>query len=186
MTEQLLDTGVVVLRDGREVVVRPLDAGDRLALMAFGRALPHYDLEYIPDDFASVEVIDRLLNMRVADHWRQLIATAGDVIVGYGAVRRLAGWSSHVGEVRLVISAGWRRNGLGSVLAAAVLDAARELGVAQVVVEMLEEQVAGRAIFERLGFGIEGLLEDQVCDRHGRRHNLLVMGYTPIDLQEKR
>jgi len=177
MAEQLLDTGVVMLRDGREVVVRPLEAGDRLALMAFGRALPHYDLEYIPDDFASVEVIDRLLNMRAADHWRQLVATAGDAIVGYGAVRRLAGWSSHVGEVRLVISAGWRRNGLGSVLAAAVLDAARELGVAQVVVEMLEEQVAGRAIFDRLGFGVEGTFGNHALDRQGQRHTLMVMAY---------
>jgi L-amino acid N-acyltransferase YncA len=176
MTQQLLEDHVTILRDGREVVVRPLEAGDRMAFMAFGRALPLYDLEYIPDDFVSAEVIDRLLNMCAADNWRQLVATAGDAIVGYGAVRRLDGWSNHVGELRLVISAGWRRNGLGSLMAAALLRVAREFDVAQVIVEMLEEQIAGRAIFERLGFGIEGLLEDQVCDRQGNRHNLLVMG----------
>jgi len=177
MIEQLLDIGVTALQDGREVVVRPLEPGDRSALTAFGRALPQYDLEYIPEDFQSAEVIGRLINMCSAEHWWQLVAAAGDAIVGYAAVRRLPGWSSHVGEIRLVVSAGWRRSGLGSVLAAAVFDAARTLDVNQVIVEMLEEQAAGRAIFERLGFGVEGLLEDQVCDRQGRRHNLLIMGY---------
>jgi len=177
MTEQLIDIGVTTLRDGRTVVVRPLEAADRAALTAFGHALPQSDLEYIPDDFQSADVIGRLINMRAAEHWRQFVAASGDAIVGYSAVRRLSGWSSHVGEIHLVVSAGWRRSGLGNVLAATIFDAARELDVTHVIVEMLEEQVSGRAIFERLGFGIEGLLEDQVCDRHGRRHNLLVMGY---------
>jgi len=40
-----------------------------------------------------------------------------------------------------------------------------------------EEQIAARVIFERLGFSIEGVLEGQVCDQHGRYYNLLVIAY---------
>ena len=176
MTELLLETGATALRDGREVTIRQIDAGDRAALSAFGHALPQSDLQYIPDDFQSTEVIARLINMRSAEHWRQLVATAGDAIVAYGAVRRLPGWSSHVGEIHLVVGAGWRRSGLGSALAAAILDAAREQGATQMIVQMLEEQCGGRAIFERLGFQIEGTLLDHVRDRYGRSHNLLILG----------
>jgi len=176
MTELLLEAGATTLRDGREVIIRHLDANDRAALSAFGHALPQSDLQYIPDDFQSPEVIARLINMRSAEHWRQLVATAGDAIVAYGAVRRLPGWSGHVGEIHLVVGGGWRRSGLGSALAAAILGAAREQGVTHVIVEMLEEQCGGRAIFERLGFQIEATLIGHVRDRHGQRHNLLIMG----------
>jgi ribosomal protein S18 acetylase RimI-like enzyme len=176
MTEHLLDIGVTALRDGRTATIRPLAASDRASLIAFGRALPQHDLQYIEDDFLNPEVINRLINMCSAEHWRQFVATSGDAIVGYCAVRRLAGWSGHVGELHLVVSSGWRRSGLGSALALTMMEAARELALTQLVVEMLAEQDAGQAIFERLGFGIEGLLEDQVCDRYGRRHDLLVMG----------
>jgi len=177
MTEQLIDNGVTVLRDGRAATIRPLQACDRAALLAFGSALPQYDLQYIEDDFLSPEVINRLINMCAAEHWRQFVATAGDAIVGYSSIRRLPGWSGHVGAIHLVVGGGWRRSGLGSALALATLEAAPELALTQVIVEMLEEQTAGRAIFARLGFGVEGVLEEQVCDRLGRRHNLLVMGY---------
>jgi ribosomal protein S18 acetylase RimI-like enzyme len=175
MTKQQFDIGVMLLRDGREVAIRPPVASDYAALLAFCRALPQDDHEYIPDDFQNCELIGRLITIAPAAHWRQLIASSEDVIVGYGAVRRLSGWSSHVGELQLVVSRGWRCAGLGSLLARAILEAAHELEVAQVIVEMLEEQVAGRAIFEGLGFTIEGLLEGQVCDRQGQHHNMLVM-----------
>jgi N-acetylglutamate synthase-like GNAT family acetyltransferase len=148
---------------------------DRAALTAFGHALPEGDFQYISDDLRTPEVIGRLLAQRADARWLQLVAAAGDAIVGYAALQRQAGWSGDIGEIRLAVSAGWRRSSLGSALVAAILDAAHELDMAQVVVEMLEEQVAGRLFFERLGFSIEGVLEGQVCDQHGRSQNLLVM-----------
>ena len=45
------------------------------------------------------------------------------------------------------------------------------------IVEMLEEQQAGRAIFERLGFRLEGRLSAHARDRHGQRRNLLLLAY---------
>lgn len=185
MIEQLTDIHPATLRDGRTVVIRPLADGDRAALTAFGRTLPQDDISSIPDDLQNPEVIAWLVNMRAAAHWRQFVATAGNAIVGYSALRRLAGSSRDVAEVYLVVSAGWRRSGLGSALAEATLDAAHELEVTQVVAEMLEEHVAGRVIFERLDFSIEGVLEGQVRDQHGRYHDLLVMAYQ-IDDEQRR
>jgi L-amino acid N-acyltransferase YncA len=163
------------LRDGRVVTIRPLGEEDRAALLAFGRALPHPDLLHLEDDFTTLETIARLVNARFAENWRQLVVTIGDLIIGYSVVRRLPGWSKHVAEIGLIVSAGWRRCGLGTTLAQAICDAARELQVDKLVVEMLEEQCAGRAIFGRLGFQVEGTFGCHVRDRQGQCHNLIVM-----------
>jgi ribosomal protein S18 acetylase RimI-like enzyme len=164
-----------VLRDGRAVTIRPLDELDRPALLAFGRALPHGDLLYMEDDLSSPEMIGRLINTRFAENWRQLVASAGDQIIGYGALRRLPGWSHHVAGINLIVSAGWRRYGLGAALAQALVDTARALQVDKLIAEVIETQRAGRAIFDRLGFQIEGRFSGHACDRQGRCHTLIVM-----------
>jgi ribosomal protein S18 acetylase RimI-like enzyme len=164
-----------VLRDGRVATIRPLDELDRPALLAFGQALPQGDLQYLENDLTSPETIARLINARFAEHWRQLVALAGNQVVGYAALRRLPGWSCHVANINLIVSAGWRRYGLGTALAQLLPDAARELQIDKLIVEMIETQRAGRAIFERLGFHVEGQLSGHARDRQGQRHTLIVM-----------
>jgi L-amino acid N-acyltransferase YncA len=165
-----------VLRDGRAVTIRPLDEVDRQALLAFGRALPQADLLDLADDLSSPEVIARLINARFAENWRQLVATVGDQIIGYAALRRLPGWSRHVAGINMVVSAGWRRIGLGTTLAQALVETGRDLQIDKLVVEIIETQHIGRAIFERLGFQVEGRFSSHACDRQGHRHTLIVMG----------
>lgn len=166
------------LRDGRCVSIRPLAEDDGPPLLAFGRSLPMDDWQYLEEDLQRPEIITRLVNAHLAENWRQVVAVTDEgEIVGYSAVRRLAGWSNHVGDIQLIVSDRWRRSGLGTALAEAVFDAARDLGVAKVIVEVLERQTGGVAIFERLGFHIEGSLSDHARDRAGRHHNLIVLAY---------
>jgi L-amino acid N-acyltransferase YncA len=166
-----------ILRDGRVVEIRPIEERDYAALLAFGRALPQDDMLYLEYDFASPETIKRLINAHCAENWRQLIASIDGQIIGYSALRRLAGWSSHVADISLIVSAGWRRCGLGTALTQAIVDAARDLQVDKLVVEMLEEQCAGRVICERLAFQVEGTFDCHVRDRQGQCHNLIVRAY---------
>jgi GNAT superfamily N-acetyltransferase len=177
MTDQVSAARRVTLRAGQAVAIRPLDENDRTALLAFGRALPQDDILYLEDDFHSPEIIARLVNAHRAENWRQVVAEAEGAIVGYSAVRRLPGWSSHVADIVLLVKEDWRRTGLGTVLAQAIFDAARDLGATKVIVEMLEKQHGGRAIFERLGFRVEGTLGLHARDRLGRDHNLLILSY---------
>lgn len=164
-------------RDQRAVVMRPLGEEDQAALLAFGAALPEDELRYLEDDFRNSEIITRLINACLAENWRQIVAVVGNAIVGYSAVRRLPGWSNHVADIILLMDAHWRRSGLGTALAQAIFGAARDLGVNKVIVEILEEQQASRAIFERLGFRVEGILSVHTCDRQGQYHNLLILAY---------
>ena len=177
MIDQQVATPKTALRDGRTVTIRPLGEDDYAALLAFGAALPQDDLLYLENDFQNPDIIRRLVNAASAENWRQVVAVAGEAIVGYSAVRRLSGWSSHVADIHLTVGDGWRRSGLGTAMAQAIFDAARDLGVSKVIVEMMERQNAGRAIFERLGFRVEGTLNQHARDRHGQRHNLLILAY---------
>jgi ribosomal protein S18 acetylase RimI-like enzyme len=158
-------------------IIRPLDEDDRDALLTFGMSLPPDDVLYLEDDFQNPDIIMRLVNARFAENWRQIIAVAGDRIIGYSAVRRLPGWSQHVTDIVLIVAEDWRRAGVGTALAQAIFQAARDLGAEKVVVEMVEEQYAGQGIFQRLGFSVEGKLVNHTHDRLGRRHNLLIMAY---------
>ncbi|HNP70959.1 MAG TPA: GNAT family N-acetyltransferase [Kouleothrix sp.] len=177
MIDQQIATPRMTLRNGRDVTIRPLGEHDRAKLLAFGQKLPHDDLLYLEDDFQSADIIARLVNAYQAENWRQFVVEAGDEIVGYSSARRLVGWSSHVADIVLLVSPEWRRAGVGVALAQAIFDAARDLGVSKVIVEMLEEQQSGRAIFERLGFSVEGTLTRHSRDRHGNFHNLLILSY---------
>ena len=177
MVDQVIAPMQVVLRNGQAATIRPLGEGDRDALLAFGRALPQDDLLYLEDDFQSPEIISRLVNAYAAENWRQIVAEEDGAIVGYSAVRRLPGWSSHVADIVLVVSEPFRRAGLGRELAQPIFDAARDLGATKVIVGMIEEQHTGREIFERLGFSVEGILTNHTRDRQGNSHNLLVLAY---------
>jgi L-amino acid N-acyltransferase YncA len=177
MSHQHTEVYVTALRHEHAITIRPLDDDDYQALLEFGAALPQDDLLYLQDDFQNPDIIRRLVNAAAAENWRQIVAVVDGAIVGYSAVRRLPGWSSHVADISLIVSDGWRRKRLGTLLAQAIFDAARDLKVDKVIVEMLERQNAGRAIFERLGFHVEGTLSLHARDRHGQRHNLLILAY---------
>lgn len=178
MTMRVEATMPVTLRNGVTVVIRPLAESDRDVLMRFGKELPADDLLYLEDDLQNPDIINRLVNAAEAENWRQVVAVTDDgEIVAYSAVRRLTGWSSHVGDIQLMVGKGYRRTGLGTEMAKAIFEAARGLGVAKVIVEMLGVQSSGRAIFERLGFTREGIFAKHAHDRHGKYHDLHVMAY---------
>ncbi len=166
------------LYDGRTVHVRLIEAGDNERLIAFGAALPENDWLHAENDLRSPEVVARLVNLRDAEHWRQVVAVAPDgAIVAYASARQLPGRSSHVADIQLIVDEAWRRCGLGTVMAGEIVAHARQIGAAKVYVDMVEEQTAGQAIFTRLGFKLEGRLVDHIRDRQGTPHNLVVLAY---------
>lgn len=169
-------SNVALLKDGRSVTIRPLQESDRASMMTFGASLPKNDLQYLEDDFNSPEIIGRLVNAAQAENWRQVVAiTDVDQIVAYGAALQLPGWSHHVADIRLIVLPEWRRSGLGVQMAQAIVEAARELGVSKVTVDMLAAQTAGQAIFGRLGFAVEGQLARHASDRDGNLQDVVIM-----------
>lgn len=151
--------------------IRPIETGDGPALVRFFERIPESDRTFLKEDVSDA---------RVVDHWMQpsagrRIAVDDGEVVGSVAVVPLVGWSSHVGEVRLVVDPGHRGHGLGRSLARqAVLDSVG-MELRKLVVEVIADQASLIAMFRSLGFEPEALLTDHVRDRSGEMRDLIVL-----------
>jgi ribosomal protein S18 acetylase RimI-like enzyme len=104
-------------------------------------------------------------------------------VAGYTAVTPGVGWSSHVGEVRLVVDPERRRAGIGHGLARQALKHALEADLSKVVVEVVADQEPAIGLFTALGFTPEALLRDHVRDRSGELHDLMVLAHHVQDVR---
>jgi ribosomal protein S18 acetylase RimI-like enzyme len=155
--------------------VRPFDRSLVGPALEFFRTIPEGDRTFFKED-----VLDEAAVSGWADDQRnrRLLAVEDDGrVVGYVAVIPGVGWSSHVGDLRLVISPDRRRQGLGRDLARRGLTAALGLGLHKLVVEVVADQTAAVEMFQRLGFDGEALLRNHVCDREGHLRDLIMLAH---------
>ncbi len=94
----------------------------------------------------SMRSVDELYDVDLA---RSVVAHAGGEPVGMVLLSRrgVRGWISGVGVVPA-----WRQRGVGRTMMAAVLDNAREAGIAQVALEVIAQNTPARVLYARLGF----------------------------------
>ncbi len=151
--------------------VRPIEPGDEPALTRFFARIPEADRTFLKEDVDDPEVVAAWAGPGPA----RVIALDGGDVVGSVAVVPLHGWSSHVGEIRLVVDPGHRGRGIGRALARQAVLAAVELGLAKLVVEVIADQSALIGMFRALGFEPEALLADHVRDRAGEIRDLMML-----------
>ncbi|QNE30780.1 GNAT family N-acetyltransferase [Sphingomonas sp. NBWT7] len=158
--------------------IRRFRIADREAMLGFADALPDHDLLFLGRDLKHPRVIAAWLGA-IAEEWiDSLVAEDDGAIIGSAAlVRDPLGWSAHVGEIRLLVSAQRRGEGLGRDLLEAMLRIAAERGLAKLTAAMTPDQTGAIALFESLGFRGEALLKDQVRDRAGQPHDLVILSY---------
>jgi L-amino acid N-acyltransferase YncA len=149
------------------------------ALLRFFRELPEGDRTFIKEDVTDPATVQAWTAGE--DRAQRWVAEDGGAVLGYVAVRRLPGWSDHVGEVRLVVAPAARGTGLGRQLARHALVQAVESGMTKLVVEVVAEQGAALALFTELGFSGEALLRDQIRDREGQLRDLMVLAHHVAD-----
>jgi L-amino acid N-acyltransferase YncA len=161
-----------------EYRIRRFRDGDQNAMEGFATGLPDHDLLFLGRDLKHPRVIAAWLEA-IGEGWiDSLVADEGGTIVGTAAlVRDPLGWSAHVGEVRLLVAPERRGVGLGRDLLQALMAVAAERGLAKLTAAMTPDQTASIELFETLGFRGEALLRDQVRDREGRSHDLVVLAY---------
>ena len=163
------------LRDGTTVTVRPLEAADAPQLLAFYRALPEEDRLSLRDDVTKPEWLQRFVAHIESGEVSSLIAERDRAIVAEASLyRALHGWMRHVGEVRVNVAAPLRRAGLGTALTRDLVKLAGQVGVEKMIVQVVDNQVAARRVFRKLGFKQEAVLRGHVKDIHGKKHDLLV------------
>ncbi len=162
--------------EGTWVSIRPFARADAMGVAEFARALPEHDLLFLSRDIKHARVIEAWLDAIAAGEIESLVATADDVIVATTAiVRDPLSWSSHVAELRLLVSPSMRGKGLGRALLDASIDLARETGATKLMARMTPDQRGAITVFEEAGFRGEALLRDHVKDRSGTLHDLAIL-----------
>ena len=127
--------------------IRQLEPGDREALERFLRRVPESDRTFFKEDVEDPAVIDAWVRPETA---RVLAVDEGEVL-GYSALVQLHGWSSHVGEVRVIVDPDRRGRGVGRMLARRAVLEAVALDLTKVVVEVISDQEATILMFRVAG-----------------------------------
>jgi len=107
----------------------------------------------------------------------------GSPVVGFAGVTPGAGWSAHVGQLRVVVDPGRRGTGLGAHLAMTALTGALEQGLEKIVVEVRSDQDAVLGLFGSLGFQPEALLTNQLRDPAGDYFDLITLAHSRRDIE---
>ena len=154
--------------------IRQIDTDDQDRLARFLERVPEADRTFFKEDVDDAQ----------ASHvWMQpgagrTVAVEDGEVVGWLAVVPKPGWSSHVGEVRLIVDPGHRGRGIGRALVRRAVLEALDLGLDKMVVEVIAVQAPTIAMFRSLGFEPEALLTDHVRDRNGDLRDLLVLSHS--------
>ena len=167
---------IVQLKDKTEVEIRSLTKNDIDMSVAFFRALPREDWNYLRGDPTQREVAEHRIREVEIGECDRLIAIADDKIVAEGALEMTGrDWTAHVGELRLIVAKDYKRKGLGMLMAHELYTLAARSKLEKIMVTMMRPQVAARNIFRKLGFREEMVLPDHVKDRNGKYQDLVIM-----------
>jgi ribosomal protein S18 acetylase RimI-like enzyme len=154
--------------------IRALESHDRDALQRFLQRIPEGDRTFFKENVDDPEVLAAWLRPGAA----RSLAVDDGTILGYVAVIPLQGWSSHVGEVRVIVDPDHRGRGIGRALARDAVLQALELGLTKMVVEVVADQAATIGMFRSHGFDPEALLEDHVRDANGELRDLMILAHS--------
>ena len=158
--------------------IRLMGDGDEAAVLAFAKSLPTHDLLFLPRDISQPKVLAAWIKELERGDMTSLLAIRDRVALGCAAlVRDPLSWSPHVAEIRVVVAPGARGQGVGRALTQEIFALALSDGVEKMIAQMTVDQSGAIAIFESLGFRAEGLLRDQVRDREGRNHDIVMLGH---------
>jgi acetyltransferase len=168
---------VAQLKDGTEVLIRPLRIEDLDRSLAFFQKIPPEDRTYLRFDVTKRHLVERRIRKSLrSDNITRIVAVHADQIVADGALE-IGGdeWDRHVGELRLVVAHEFQRRGLGTVMMRELYGEAASRKVQEIVVRIMRPQQAALSICHRLGFEEELLLHDYLKDVTGHKQDLILM-----------
>ncbi|MFO7554680.1 MAG: GNAT family N-acetyltransferase [Desulfobacterales bacterium] len=164
------------LKDGSEVLLRPMVKGDRKAVGEFfGRLTPSV-LQYVRNDVSDPKVLDEWFDQLNYERVFPLLAFKGDKVVANASLHRVAyGWRKHLGTIRIVVDPEFHGKGLGTLMINELVDLAMEFGLEKLMVEFPLKAYGALAIFKKAGFSPRGVIEGLMKGRHGEDLDIVIM-----------
>ena len=164
------------LRDGTEVLLKPLTIEDLNKSVRFFRALPEEDRAYLRVDVTKRAVLKKRIESIKPLKIIRLVAIHDNEIVADGALEfETDTWKKHTAELRLIVAHPFQHKRLGTQLARELFSIALSKNVEEIVVKFMKPQVRPRKIFKKLGFHQDAILHGYVQDIKGAKQDLVIM-----------
>lgn len=172
----------LILKNSKAVELRLLTEDDFDKLVDFFQKLPVKDRMYLRIDVMKRENILKRFGTIDYNNMFPVIALADEKIIAIGTMfRSQFGWMRNLGELRVVVSPEYQREGLCTILTKELFFHSLTTDMYKIQAELMENQKSAISCFERLGFKKEAVLKKHVTDIKGNRHNLIIMS---LDIQE--
>ena len=172
--EDLKKTGK--LKDGTEVLLRPMVKTDReMVGDFFGRLTPSV-LQYVRHDVTNPKVLDKWFDQLDYQKVFPLLAFEKNRVVANATLHRVAhGWRKHLGIVRIVVETEFHEKGLGTLMINELIDLAHEFGLEKLMVEFPLKAYGALNMFKHVGFSPRAVIEGLMKDRHGENLDVVIM-----------
>jgi GNAT superfamily N-acetyltransferase len=164
------------LKDGTEIILRPMTRNDRESVGDFfGRMTPSV-LQYVRNEVSDPKVLDQWFEDLNYDRVFPLLAFKDNKVVANATLHRVSyGWRKHLGTLRIVVDPEFHGKGLGTLMINELIELAQEFGLEKLMVEFPLKAQGALAMFEKAGFSPRAVIEGLMKDRHGQNLDIVIM-----------
>lgn len=115
-------------------------------------------------DAPSLEMARAFVMENLREGWPHIVAVIDDKVVGWCDITSLhRPVFSHAGTLGIGILAPFRAQGIGEALMRAAIEKAQHRGLTRIELTVREHNKPAIALYEKLGFQVEGLHRNAVC-----------------------
>jgi RimJ/RimL family protein N-acetyltransferase len=167
----------VVLKDGKEVILRTMQEDDLEILVQFYRDVQLSFRWYLKEDPCNPDVVKKWIDNHKAGKAFSILAFYENSLVGNTAILlRPYGGRKHVGRLRIIVSPEFMSKRLGTWMVFDITKRAMEMGLEKIRADFVVgvEDLAIKA-FRNMDFIEEGLLRDYIRDENGNYHDYKIM-----------
>ncbi len=163
---------------GLALELRWMRSDDQDAVLRFAGTLTDHDLLFLRRNIREPKVVAAWAEQIERGEIMSLVAVRGGQVAGCSAiVIDPHSWSPHVGELRVLLGADYRSQGLGRSLIQESFLVAMSLGLEKLTAQMTADQEAAINVFQDMGFKPEALFRDHVKDASGTAHDIVVLSF---------
>ena len=165
----------VVMKNGVEAVIRPLEEADEQALNDFYASLPSDDRWFMRYDVTDPGIIRSWIDD--PEHIFSILAVVDKSIVAHARLHmRESGCYHHMGRLRIIVSPKYRSKRLGTWMLLDLIQLAMDRGLKELRADfVMDQEKTAIDTAYKLDFFRKAILEDFIEGPDGTRHDLMIM-----------
>ncbi|HEY75031.1 MAG TPA: GNAT family N-acetyltransferase [Thermoflexia bacterium] len=172
---------VKTLPDGSRLLLRPLQKGDKQALVDLFARASREDLEWYRIDAADPKVVESWVDNLDYRRVFPLVAFANDRLIGEATLHFGEHYHRHLAWVRIFLDKKYRRQGIGTLMVQSLIEIARRVGLRQLYGEIVTTQPQVIQGFLDMGFQHEVTLRDYFITSEGETLDMAIVVLRLVD-----